>query len=203
MVLLKFGRGQHLEEFRRDGRLFMNPQKYFADIEGDAVRSDRFEGTDQDSPTQGGPVRERHRVAGLSRAAYEPPGRTVAHHTTLGRASGRRGPAFRRTGRAWEAINDNGYPQPTGAEDRAAGLANKRSPSHAPTMLVVTEAEAAAIRAVYEQRGEFSAAVELRRLFPAVTDTAQARACARTIAGWKPLPAPPRLATRAERRGSR
>jgi hypothetical protein len=40
-------------------------------------------------------------------------------------------------------------------------------------------------------------------LFPAVTDTAQARACARTIAGWKPLPAPPRLATRAERRGSR
>ena len=45
-------------------------------------------------------------------------------------------------------------------------------------MFVVTEAEAAAIRAVYEQSGEFSAAVELRRLFPAVTDTAQARACA-------------------------
>ena len=59
-------------------------------------------------------------------------------------------------------------------------------------MFVVTEAEAAAIRAVYEQSGEFSAAVELRRLFPAVTDTAQARACARTIAGWKPLPVPPR-----------
>jgi hypothetical protein len=36
------------------------------------------------------------------------------------------------------------------------------------------------------------AAVELRRLFPAITDTAQARACARTIAGWKPLP--PRVA---------
>ena len=55
-------------------------------------------------------------------------------------------------------------------------------------MFVVTEAEAAAIRAVYEQRGEFAAAVELRRLFPGITDTAQARACARTIAGWKPLP---------------
>jgi hypothetical protein len=54
-------------------------------------------------------------------------------------------------------------------------------------MFVVTEAEAAAIRTVYEQCGEFSAAVELRRLFPpAVIDTAQARACARTIAGWKP-----------------
>jgi hypothetical protein len=63
-------------------------------------------------------------------------------------------------------------------------------------MFVVTEAEAAAIRAAYEQRGEFSAAVELRRLFPGVTDTAQARAWARTIAGWKPLPAPLRRVTR-------
>ena len=67
-------------------------------------------------------------------------------------------------------------------------------------MFVVTEAEAAAIRAVYEQRGEFSAAVELRRLFPAVTDTAQARACARTIAGWKPLPVPPRPVPRGRPR---
>ena len=67
-------------------------------------------------------------------------------------------------------------------------------------MFVVTEAEAAAIRAAFEQRGELSAAVELRRLFPGVTDTAQARACARTIAGWKPLPGPlrpvPRLRPR-------
>jgi hypothetical protein len=57
-------------------------------------------------------------------------------------------------------------------------------------MFTVTEAEAAAIRAAFEQRGEFAAAVELRRLFPGVTDTAQARECARTIAGWKPLPMP-------------
>jgi hypothetical protein len=63
-------------------------------------------------------------------------------------------------------------------------------------MFVVTEAEAAAIRAAFEQRGELSAAVELRRLFPAITDTAQARACARTIAGWKPLPVPPSSVTR-------
>ena len=67
-------------------------------------------------------------------------------------------------------------------------------------MLVVTEAEAAAIRAAFEQRGELSAAVELRRLFPAVTDTAQARACARTIAGWKPLPAPQNSVPRARPR---
>ena len=66
-------------------------------------------------------------------------------------------------------------------------------------MFVVTEADAAAIRAVYQQRGEFSAAVELRRRFPGITDNAQARECARTIAGWKPrrsvkqMPKPPGL----------
>jgi hypothetical protein len=43
---------------------------------------------------------------------------------------------------------------------------------HALTMLVVTEAQAAAIRSTYEQRGEFSAAVELRQLFPGITDNA-------------------------------
>ena len=60
--------------------------------------------------------------------------------------------------------------------------------SHALTMFVVTEAQAAMIRATYEQRGEFSAAVELRQLFPGITDNAQARLCVRTIAGWRPLP---------------
>jgi hypothetical protein len=72
--------------------------------------------------------------------------------------------------------------------------------THPADMFVVTGTEAAAIRAVYEQRGEFSAAVELRRLFPGVTDTAQARACARTIAGWKPLPEPLRPVPRGRPR---
>jgi hypothetical protein len=58
-------------------------------------------------------------------------------------------------------------------------------------MFVVSEADAAAIRAVYQQRGELSAAVELRQRFPGITDNAQARKCARTIAGWKPLPLRP------------
>jgi hypothetical protein len=57
-------------------------------------------------------------------------------------------------------------------------------------MFVVTEADAAAVRAVFEQEGELSAAIEVRRLFPGVTDNAEARAHARTIAGWKPLPVP-------------
>jgi hypothetical protein len=54
-------------------------------------------------------------------------------------------------------------------------------------MFVVTEAQASTIRAAYEQRGEFSAAVELRQLFPGI-DNVQARECARTIASWRPLP---------------
>jgi hypothetical protein len=55
-------------------------------------------------------------------------------------------------------------------------------------MFSVSEVEAAAIRAAFEQGGEFAAAVELRRLFPANTGNAEAREWARTIAGWRPLP---------------
>jgi hypothetical protein len=54
-------------------------------------------------------------------------------------------------------------------------------------MFVVTDADADAIRAVFQQDGELSAALELQRLFPGITDNAQARECARTIAGWRPL----------------
>ena len=67
-------------------------------------------------------------------------------------------------------------------------------PAHCPhplTMFVVSEIEATAIRTAFDQGGELSAAVEVRRLFPGITDNELARACARTIAGWKPPPAPP------------
>ena len=61
-------------------------------------------------------------------------------------------------------------------------------------MFCVTEAEAAAIRSAFEQEGELSASVELRRLFPGITDGARAREMARVIAGWSTLPLPkPRL----------
>ena len=78
-------------------------------------------------------------------------------------------------------------------------VAGRWARPHAPAMFVVSEAEAAAIRTMFEQRGEFAAAIELRRLFPGITDNAQAQECARTIAGWRPLrpvkrlPKPPRL----------
>ena len=69
-------------------------------------------------------------------------------------------------------------------------------------MFVVSEAEAAAIRAVYEQRGEFAAAVELRRLLPGITDNAQAR-CGRWCGNAGRLPKRARSWQRRSARSSR
>lgn len=55
-------------------------------------------------------------------------------------------------------------------------------------MFLVSEEDAAAIRAAYHEGGEFSAAIELRRRFPGIADNEEARRCARTIAGWAELP---------------
>jgi hypothetical protein len=67
---------------------------------------------------------------------------------------------------------------------------------HVREMYVVSEADAAAIRTVFEQEGEFAAAIELRRRYPGITNNEQAREQARTIAGWAPLPEIPRPVTR-------
>jgi len=40
-------------------------------------------------------------------------------------------------------------------------------------MFVLTEADTAAIRTVYQQLGEFAAAIELRQRFPGITDSAR------------------------------
>jgi hypothetical protein len=54
-------------------------------------------------------------------------------------------------------------------------------------MFLVTEADADAIRAIFNQEGELSAAIELRRRFPGITDNAKARALRWTpSAGQKP-----------------
>ena len=55
-------------------------------------------------------------------------------------------------------------------------------------MFCVSEDEATTIRAAFEQEGEMSAGIELRRLFPGITDGARAREMARVIAGWSTLP---------------
>lgn len=70
-------------------------------------------------------------------------------------------------------------------------------------MFTVSEADAAAIRAAFQEGGEFSAAVELRRRFPGIIDNTHARQCARSIAGWTPLPDPPRPVTRLRPRKAR
>jgi len=57
-------------------------------------------------------------------------------------------------------------------------------------VFIVTEEDAAAIRAAFDQDGELSAVVELQRRFPGIADNAHARACVRSIAGWSALPAP-------------
>ncbi len=63
-------------------------------------------------------------------------------------------------------------------------------------MFMVNEVDAAAIRTAFQEGGELSAAIEVRRRFPGITDNARARECARTIAGWSPEPLPPRPVTR-------
>jgi hypothetical protein len=55
-------------------------------------------------------------------------------------------------------------------------------------MFSVDETTAAAIRKAFEESGELSAVVELRRHFPGLKDNENARVCVRAIAGWKPLP---------------
>jgi len=54
-------------------------------------------------------------------------------------------------------------------------------------MFAISEAEAAAIRTLFEYEGEFAAAIELRRLFPLITDNGKAAEFARIIAGWQPI----------------
>ena len=69
-------------------------------------------------------------------------------------------------------------------------------------MFTVSDAEAAAIQTAFKEGGgELSAALELRRLFPGVSDNVKARAFARTIAGWTPRPVPAAPVTRLHPRG--
>lgn len=56
--------------------------------------------------------------------------------------------------------------------------------------MFVVDAEAAkAIRRAWDEGGELSAVVELRRRIPGVSDGENARRCVRTIVGWTRPPA--------------
>ena len=57
-------------------------------------------------------------------------------------------------------------------------------------MFALNETEIASIHAAFDAGGEFAAAVELRRLFPGISDLQKARECARTVLTWRrPAPA--------------
>jgi hypothetical protein len=53
-------------------------------------------------------------------------------------------------------------------------------------MFIVSEADAVAIRTVFEQEGELSVEIELRHRFPEITGNVKARLHAQINAGWKP-----------------
>jgi len=55
-------------------------------------------------------------------------------------------------------------------------------------MFAVDDATAAAIRRAYADGGELAGVVALRRHFPGLADTGQARLCARAIVSWQALP---------------
>jgi hypothetical protein len=82
--------------------------------------------------------------------------------------------------------------------ERCPGLPSRHAVSKLPAMFVVDEETAAAIRRAWEEGGELAGVVELRRHFPLITDTAQARLCVRTVVGWKPAPPPARTSNTAE-----
>lgn len=73
-------------------------------------------------------------------------------------------------------------------------------PSHMSLVFIITEDDAAAIRTAFERDGELSAAIELQRRFPGISDNAHARACVRSIAAWSAPPAPSRPVTRLRRK---
>jgi len=90
----------------------------------------------------------------------------------------------------------------------AFSLAHVDAPFHAASMFCVDEATAESIRRAFNEGGEPSAVVELRRHFPLLTDNARGRECVRIIAGWQlvlPLPKAARRLTRSrsKRRGSK
>lgn len=51
--LFKFGKREHIEEFIRDGLVFMNPLSYFRKLEDDLLRSDESEGATHCIPGKG------------------------------------------------------------------------------------------------------------------------------------------------------
>jgi hypothetical protein len=80
--------------------------------------------------------------------------------------------------------------------DHPAPVDHQTRRAHAADMFTVSDAEAAAIRDAFEQKGVLSAAIELRRLFPGIQDNGKAADMVRAIAGWRPATLPRGSVTR-------
>ncbi len=76
------------------------------------------------------------------------------------------------------------------ARSRQAGLVSSLPGPKLLAMFVVDDATAEAIRHVWQEQGELSALIELRRHFPLIADNARARLCLQAIVGWTPRSAP-------------
>ena len=83
-------------------------------------------------------------------------------------------------------------------KSREACLSQIECPATFLAMYVVTEADAAAVREVYERDGELSAAIELRRRFPGITDKPRRGSRRGPLLGGQLLP--PRPARRPRKR---
>ncbi len=86
-----------------------------------------------------------------------------------------------------------------GGHGRSFCLPALRRFLHGGAMFCVDEATAEAIRRVFDEEGELSAVIELRRHFPLITDIARGRECVRIIARWRPVPPPAKAADRVAR----
>ena len=83
---------------------------------------------------------------------------------------------------------------------RPRPLAGPGAPPHSPRMFIVPGAGGSAIRAAFERDGEWPPARKIRRLFPGITDPRVGRACAWSIAGWRPWPLDGKEGSEASRR---
>jgi len=54
-------------------------------------------------------------------------------------------------------------------------------------MFSISDKDIAAIQAAFEQGGQLSATIEVRRIFPGIPDNAAALRVALTVAGWEPV----------------
>ena len=96
-----------------------------------------------------------------------------------------------------------GYGLPSTSRPESGGIGNDGPPPDSPQpighlaapgprrhrrrMFSISDKDIAAIQAAFEQGGQLSATIEVRRIFPGIPDNAAALRVALTVAGWEPV----------------